>query len=462
MKKFFHSPIIILILCLLVITTTGFGCKGGSQKAKEAAKPVTLNWWRVEGSSDDVQPLIADYKNLRPHITINVRQIREEELEQTLIQALADGRAPDIVSLPNTWLKGWQHRLSPLPPSITIPQLELAGTIKKEPRWVLKEIPSLDFKTLRSRYVDVVINDVYIDNQIYGLPLNLDTLIVFYNIDLLTAAQFPQAPANWTEFKDAVQKITRLDKQGRLLQNGAALGTADNLPYAFDILSTLMLQNSTPMMTTDNSRASFNEPITIQDQSYYPGVDALRFYTDFANPTKETYSWSTEQPSAREAFAAGRLGFLFGYWRDLPTLKAMAPRIRIGVANFPQIEGSLQPAYYANYYVETVLRQSQHLNEAWDFIQYINTPEEAKKYITATKRPTAQRTLINSQLEDLELAVPASQVLTAKSWYRGYNYKATEEAFKNMIRQVLAGTPLEEALGFAAQQVNLTMRNPYK
>ncbi|KKT22396.1 MAG: ABC transporter, solute-binding protein [Parcubacteria group bacterium GW2011_GWE1_43_8] len=449
----------VLIFTLTALLLAGFGCKGGSREAQEAAaKAVSLNWWRVGGSKQNFDILLNDYKKIRPNVSVNVSQIREEELESALIQALADGRAPDVVSLPNTWLRGWQHRLAPLPPTLTLPYLELTGTFKKEPRWVLKEINSLDLKSIKARYVDTVVNDVYFDSKIYGLPLNLDTLLIFYNVDLLTAAQFPEAPKTWNEFKEASQAITKLDKLGRLLQNGAALGTAENIPYSFDIVSALMLQNGTPMMT--GGSASFQKPISVQGESYSPGLDALRFYTDFANASKETYSWSADQINAREAFAAGKLGFVFGYWRDLPNLKAMAPKIRIGLANFPQIEGSFQTSYYANYFIETVLKQSTHQTEAWDLIQFITTPAEAKKYLESAKQPTAQREFVTAQLADDDLGIPAAQVLTAKTWYRGYDFTSTQGVFQDMIKQVLVGTPIDQALSAAAERVTQTMRKP--
>ncbi len=449
----------VLIFTLTALLLTGFGCKGGSREAQEAAaKAVSLNWWRVGGSKQNFDILLNDYKKIRPNVSVNVSQIREEELESALIQALADGRAPDVVSLPNTWLRGWQHRLAPLPPTLTLPYLELTGTFKKEPRWVLKEINSLDLKSIKARYVDTVVNDVYFDSKIYGLPLNLDTLLIFYNVDLLTAAQFPEAPKTWNEFKEASQAITKLDKLGRLLQNGAALGTAENIPYSFDIVSALMLQNGTPMMT--GGSASFQKPISVQGESYSPGLDALRFYTDFANASKETYSWSADQINAREAFAAGKLGFVFGYWRDLPNLKAMAPKIRIGLANFPQIEGSFQTSYYANYFIETVLKQSTHQTEAWDLIQFITTPAEAKKYLESAKQPTAQREFVTAQIADEDLGIPAAQVLTAKTWYRGYDFTSTQSVFQDMIKQVLVGTPIDQALSAAAERVTQTMRKP--
>ncbi|HAO81430.1 TPA: hypothetical protein DCQ82_01790 [Candidatus Veblenbacteria bacterium] len=212
------------------------------------------------------------------------------------------------------------------------------------------------------------------------------------------------------------------------------------------------------MMT--GGSASFQKPISVQGESYSPGLDALRFYTDFANPSKETYSWSADQINAREAFAAGKLGFVFGYWRDLPNLKAMAPKIRIGLANFPQIEGSFQTSYYANYFIETVLKQSTHQTEAWDLIQFITTPAEAKKYLESAKQPTAQREFVTAQIADEDLGIPAAQVLTAKTWYRGYDFTSTQSVFQDMIKQVLVGTPIDQALSAAAERVTQTMRKP--
>ncbi|MFA4818281.1 MAG: extracellular solute-binding protein [Patescibacteria group bacterium] len=454
-----HRGLIILMTGLLVGSLLGLGCKGGDPKAKEAAQPLTLNWWRIEGEKSNFDQIIKDYKTSQPNISVNIQTVRAEELENKLLEALAAGTGPDIVSLPNSSLGGWLDKLSPLPASLKLPSVEIKGLFKKEAQWYFKTSSTIKPQALTDTFVDVVARDAIFDNKTYGLPISLDTLLLFYNRDLLNNAQISTAPATWTEFKDATQKITVLDKSGFFVQHGAAVGEADNVPYSDDILSALMLQNGTPMTNNTGTAATFNQAVKVGGQDFFPGADALRFYTDFANPSKETYTWSRDQSNAWQLFAAGKIGFVFAYWRDLATLRTLSPKINIGVANFPQIDAADKPVYYASYYLETVPKQSQHPNEAWNFIQYVTTKSEvADKYLTSAQKPTALRSLINKQLEDIDLGKPAKQLLTAKSWYHGSKSKIMREIFQNMIRQAAGGVDLKQAIDFAVNQVGQTLR----
>jgi multiple sugar transport system substrate-binding protein len=439
-------------LLLASLSLAGIGCK-----QPFTAAPVSLTWWGTAPLPAGAKILMDDYRAVHPNITIRYRQVRPEEFDQTLLRALAANQGPDIISFPNTSLRSWQDYLSPLPATLTLPFLELKGVIKKEPTATLQTVPTMDLRTMQDLFVDAVPTDIVIDGKIYGFPLNLDSLLLFYNRDLLNAAGFASAPQSWTEFKNAVQKITRIDKQGHLLQNGAALGTADNVPYAADILAALMLQNGTPMLDGGNTRATFNQPITVAGQTYSPGADAVRFYTDFANPSKETYSWSKDEPSAWTAFADGKVGFTFGYWRDYLSLKQNSPRVTVGIGNFPQIDNTTRPTYLASYDILSVTAQSKYQNEAWGFVHFAVRPEEAEKYLGGAKLPTAERQLYQAQAQDPDVGLPTRQVLTARSWYHGYNPKAAQGFFLELIRRVNGGTNIEEALDFAVQQVTRTL-----
>ncbi|MBI5733453.1 MAG: extracellular solute-binding protein [Candidatus Kerfeldbacteria bacterium] len=451
--------VLFFLIGLPLVSLLGLGCKGGDPAAKEAAKPLSLTWWRVEGDKNDLAKVVADYKSIHPNITVNIELIRAEELESRLLNTLASGEGPDIVSLPNYSLGGWLDKLTPLPPSLTLPFVEMTGLFKKEPTWVLKKNATITPQKVQETFVETVARDAIFDNKIYALPVSLDSLLLFYNRDLLNAAQVSTPPANWTAFKEASQTMTLLDKTGFFIQHGAALGEADNLPYAIDILSALMLQNGTPMTSSDGRSATFAQTIKVSGQEFAPGLDALRFYTDFANPSKETYTWSREQSNAWQLFAAGKVGFVFGYWRDLNNLRTLAPKVNLGVANFPQIETANKPVYFANYYLETVPKQSAHQNEAWDLVQFVTTRAEViNKYLSVSKKPTALRVLVNKQQEDFDLDKPARQLLTAKSWYHGYKPEVMKNSFLNMIRQAASGLELGQAIGFAAGQVGQTLR----
>lgn len=460
---------VLLATVAAVLLVTGLGCKGTSREVQQRTQPITLKYWRVFDGDDAFGELFSAYQKLHPNIGVDYRRFRYEEYEKEILNALAEGRGPDIISLHNTWMRRWQPRLLPVPPVLSVPFREVQGSIKKEVVTVIRELPGMSIKQLANDYVDAVSEDVVIPTEqddpraplipkIYGLPLFLDTMVVFYNRDILNRAGIAQPATDWRTFQDQVKKITKLDEVGAVIQSGAALGTADNVERSVDILALLMMQNGTPM-TDQNGTVTFDKyPPELAGRPYPPGAEALIFYTDFANPEKEVYTWNDKMPSSLAAFANGQTAFFFGYSYHLPQIRLANPKLNFGVSGFPQIEGN-KPINYANYWVETVSNKTQYPNEAWDLVQFITQAENAQKFLATTRRPTALRALVNGQLEDLDLSVFASQVPTAKSWYHGIDADATEKAFAEMIRQMLAGeADPKKIVELGATKVNQTIK----
>ena len=112
----------ITILCLLAIflITSGFGCKKPDNKVIEAAKPITLVYWRVFDGPDAFDEIIANYKLQHPFINIEYRKLRYEEYEKELLNALAEDRGPDIFSIHNTWIKKYKTKIEPMPETTTM------------------------------------------------------------------------------------------------------------------------------------------------------------------------------------------------------------------------------------------------------------------------------------------------------------------------------------------------------
>jgi ABC-type glycerol-3-phosphate transport system substrate-binding protein len=190
-------------------------------------------------------------------------------------------------------------------------------------------------------------------------------------------------------------------------------------------------------------------------QGLFPGVDAVRFYTDFANPIKEVYTWNENFPNSFEAFVNGQTAFFFGYSYHQPLIEAAAPRLNYSVAKLPQISGG-RAVNYANYWVETVAKNSPDQDYAWDFVKFATSQEQAKKYLAKAKHPTALRGLINSQLNDEILGPFAEQLLTAVSWYKGKDVPAMEKALNDFATNVLAGQNPLEIIDDAARIVRQT------
>lgn len=457
LKTMNQSKLTILLLIAILFITTGFGCRRTPKEIKEATKPIKLVYWRVWDDQDSMIDIINAYKELHPHVDIVYRQLRYEEYENALKEAWLRDKGPDIFSIPNTWIGKYQEFILPLPEKITIPYQYVKKTLwKKEIITELKTEKTLSLKRLRKDFVDVVAKDLVRNGTILALPLSLDTLVLFYNKDLLNNANIPLPPKTWSEFKDQVEKLTYFDKKGNIIQSGAALGTANNIIRSTDILSLLMMQNGT-QMTGEGGQAIFNQAAS-DNREYFPGQDALRFYTDFSNPSREVYTWNDQMPQSLEAFIQGKTAFLFGYSYHLQQIQEKAPKLNFDITPVPQLDGTLKEINFAHYWAETVYHKTKHPNEAWSFIQFASSEKQVNKYLEKTKRPTALKTLINIQLEDYDLETFARQVLTARSWYRGRDFNAVENIFKEMINSVVSGQmTYSEAVNRAVAKVNQTI-----
>lgn len=417
------------LLCLIVLVA-GFGCKGLSEADRAAIKPVTITYWTVFDNVDQLREFAKAYKEIRPYVTVNIQRVRHNEFDSRLVNALADDVAPDIVSIQNTALRQYGSRLMPMPASVTVANITIKGKYAKEPVVTIETNTMPTPRGVQNNLVTAVGEDVIIDGRLYGLPLAVDTLSLYYNKDLLDQAGIPVAPQTWTDFFDAVKQVTKFDDEGNILQSAVALGTSKNIPNAFDILSMLMLQNN--VVLTSGSQVTFADGINRSEN--HPTLQALRFYTDFAQPTKEVYTWNNKQGDALDAFVRGESAFYFGFAYDKDRIRARAPQMNLEVLPAPQLNAS-RPENIANYWVQTVIKKTKHPDEAWDFIRFITNLENVKTYVDKTGQVSPYRVHIAEQQKDEIIGPFAAQALFAKNWYRGKSIAATRKAFTDMIDQ---------------------------
>ena len=480
------KKILILTFLFILLITSGFGCKVVDKKTREAMQPITIKYWRVWDGPDAFEEIINKYNALHPFITIEYKKLRYNEYELALLEAMAEDKSPDIFSIHNTWIQKYKTKIVPMPDAITMAYPIMRGSIKKEIIPELRTKRSLTIQELKNNFVDAIYNDVltmtektvYLDpageqefgetrrrkiikkENILGLPLSVDTLVMYYNRDLLNNAGIITPFKYWNkEFQQGVKALTKLDAKGNIIQSGVSLGGGKNIERAGDILSVLMMQNGA-IMINDNGIVMFDKiPFNAKNQTYNPGLEAFRFYVDFANPAKEVYAWNKDLPGSVDMFVTGKLAMMFGYAYHLPIIKTRAPKLNFSIVKLPQIEGNIREVNFANYWVEVVSKKSKHVNEAWDFIQFMTKAENVRSYLNVTKKPTALRTLIKEQKDDIELSAFVDQLLTAKSWYKGAGANAAEKVFNEMVENALNNQEeLENILKIGASQIQQTIK----
>lgn len=465
-----------LVVGCLMLAVLGAGCtKGPTAEAVQASKRTTLKVWGVVDDQDVYNEILNDYKQLHPFVDIEFRRFRLEEYENELLNAMAEDRGPDIFLIHNTWVGKYQPKILPMPLSTKVAVQTVEGTLKKEVVYVVQSQPSVSVRQYKLDYPDSVAKDFIktinvstvadkrdMQQRVFAIPMSVDTMGMYVNKDLLNAAGIQTIPTSWDQVQEAVKKLTKQDAQGEIIQAGAAIGTGNNIERAPDLLAALMMQNGAEMSADDGTPTFGSIPLKLDGvRNEPPALQALAFYTDFANPGKEVYTWNAKQPNSLDAFTQGKVALFFGYNYHLPIIRARAPRLNLALASLPQIPGN-PVVNFANYWGWTVSKKTKNGDLAWNLLNFMRTPEENVKYLRAAQRPAALRSQLAAQLEDENIGVFAAQVLTSQTWYRGANAKAADDAFIDMIDMASIGTPeaFSQSLQVGLDKVNQTFRAP--
>lgn len=378
-----------LLLSGCIVKTAPVDC--GSYPTKE------IHFWSVRDESVVFEPIIAAYQQSLGNCTrtgnINYKivytKLDPKEYEERILRDIATGRGPDIMALHNTWLPRYKELLTPYP-----------GT-------------DLNFL---SDFVDVVKADGMSDGKLYALPLSVDTLGLYYNVDKFNAVNIIDPPKTWQEFDADLKLLTTYNPDGTLRRSGAAIGSVANINRGADILQAMIMQNGVTMNDEARTQATFAGSAANQ---------ATEKFLSYADASNESYTWDPNGEYSIDAFVNEHTAMMFSYSYQVATLKAKNINLNFKIAPFPQIDGASEnkKVAFANYMMYGVTTQTASdpakMRVAWDFIQTMTAAKDGtltKMYLQATGKPTARRDLVQTQLNDPILGAFASQVLVARSW----------------------------------------------
>lgn len=462
MKRYF----ILIAILLIPLVPLGLYALGIIKRAPREPRPVPLTMWVVTEDPSAYRGVLDQYRQIRPYIRVNVVQVSPEDYTAKLKEAWARGKGPDVFALPSTAIGEFADDfLLPMPASTRIYTYQTRKIFfRRETEIKQTNVVSITIPQLRRDFVDVVSDDVIRNDKIYGLPLAIDTLVLYYNRDILRGANIVEPPKTWSQLVNLAPKLTIADEEGKIVRSGIALGTGTNVRYAPDIISLLFLQNGMALNLPDGTVPLDS---SLASDGTNLGENALSFYTSFANAARATYSWNADMPESREAFLRGNAALYVGYGFDKPDIEGQSS-VNVGVAPILHLQsdgtdaftstggGSLQ-VNYGNYWVYSVFQRTAYSNEAWNFVQFMSREQPAGAFLTATKRVSALRRLLTKQAEDPDLGVFASQAVSARSWYHGRDATKTNEYLNAMLDNAAVGksTPAE-ALSLARRQIELT------
>ncbi len=301
---------------------------------KNLKQPVKLLYWGLWEDSSVMEPLIAEYKKNNPQVTITYEKMVQADYRDKLLarskpntQSKVPAEAPDIFRFHNTWLPEIKDVVAPLP-STVMTNAEFEKTFYK--------IHQTDLK---------------VGNYYYGLPLEIDGMVLAYNNSLFKKAGITRAPVTWDELIDMVGKLT-VKSNGQLVTSGIALGTASNVDHFSDIFGLMLLQNGGDLHKLDQPEAA----------------GALESYRKFAE--EPLGQWNQSMPQSVTAFAQEKVAMILVPSWELYLIKTTNQDLDMKVAPVPSVPGSPSLSI-ANYWVEGVSRYSKNQLEAWKFLKFL-------------------------------------------------------------------------------------------
>lgn len=347
--------------------------------------------------------------------------------ESELTNALASGTGPDLFLLRE------DHAIIDAPKILLIPYEKLSATTFNNV-WVEAGAPYLA------------------EGGVLGIPLFVDPLVLYWNRDMLSSAGFATPPRFWDEISGIAQKVTKRTDAGTVEKSAIAFGEYRNVDHAKEILATLILQAGGSITARDSTGRLTPALSPRTGETNQATENALRFYTQFADPSKDDYSWSRALPSSREAFSAGDLALYIGYASELPQIARTNPNLNFAVALLPQIRGAERLLTTARVYALSAPRSGRNPPGAVAAAFLLAASDIVRDLSVALGIAPARRDV---------LALPASgeddlfnkSTIIADSWLDPAPER-TAEIFRAMIEDTTSGSVrLSDAVGRADQEL---------
>jgi ABC-type glycerol-3-phosphate transport system substrate-binding protein len=351
-----------------------------------------------------------------------------------LINAMASGAGPDLFLVTQDNIQSFANKVLPIPYN-SVSQSAYTTAFIDEGQLFLTPTGSL------------------------ALPFMVDPLVMYWNKNLFATAGVATPPQYWNGFLDLAPKITSIDAGSNVQQSAVALGEWQNIVHAKEILSTLFMQagDSIVLRAADGSaQAVFGQ--TPANQASNPSQSALLFYTEFANPTKTTYSWNRSLLKSRDLFVAGNLAVYFGFSSEYKDIAAANPNLSFAVAMAPQIQGSTVHMTFGQLTGVAIARTARNAPGALLVAQGLVSQVSQQALALQTGMPSVRRDVALDTSANAATQVFAQSALITRGWLDPDSAQ-TDAMFKSMIESVLSGkADPAGAVAQSAQQMGLLTR----
>jgi ABC-type glycerol-3-phosphate transport system substrate-binding protein len=365
-------------------------------------------------------------------IEVQYIQRPPETIYQDYLEAVASRYAPDALLLSQDQILKFAGKIITIPYS-TISQQEFKSTYIQEGELYLTE------------------------NGIRAIPFTIDPLVMYWNRDIFSNVGISSPPKYWSELKALAQKITKRDSATKISQSAVGIGEFRNVDHAKELLSLLILQLGNPIAA--NTQYGMQSFLNAKSGNSSPALNALNFYTDFANPVKDIYTWNKSLPSSQLMFIGNRLGVYFGYASEYDLIHQKNSNLNYGVTLMPQItsQPSVPPVNitYGKLYGFSISNTTFNFANTLNVVRMLTNTTAAPLWADKSHLPSVRRDALTMNPSDSTSYIFGLSSLWSRGWLDP-DYVKTTTIFGDMIDSV---TSNRQDSDVALQQAHDKLQN---
>lgn len=419
------KKILCLTLCLMLAASALAGCGGetgpstgndgtaaattGSSGGDKTEK-VTVTYWQHSSQARDnmMKTLAYEFIQANPDIDVKMEFIPEDSYSTKLLTTLATNAAPNVMQVQS----GLVSRL-----------------VKAEAIQPLDE-SVLSAESIRNDFIPATVNALQVGGVYYGMPTDVQTIVLYWNKDLVSAAGLDaeSGPQTWDELLTWAKLLTKT-QNGKMVQSG--LGEKGYHP---DVQSFVFSNGG--IMTDDSGQYVFAEDAK--------AVEAIKFVVDSYKVDK-VYDMQFLKNWA--GFRQGMIAMNFGHPGMLGNLKLTAPTVKLGIGLIPEKDGKRTTAVTSWAYV---MSKDADAQAATKWIQYLSSQEVEKRWTLEIGSLPSRKALLSdeeltadAQLATLLKSLEDSQVGALQTgalndiWTKGFEkLLLTDEPFDVVLKEI--------------------------
>ncbi len=387
--------------------------------AASSQETVVLEFWdnqQVEGGLSQYQQAAVDeFEATHPNIQVNVTTVPYPEYRDRLLIAVQGGTPPDVSTVDQIWQSEYAVAGAVIPLDDLIADSE---SIQQE------------------NFFPGAWESATWEGQVWGIPFNVDVWqFTFYNNALLEAAEVaPEELTTWEGLRAAAEKLTDP-------ANGVyGVGLVGHLGEDTVVIMDSFIYSNGGSVLNDDGACALDQP---------EAIEALQYLVDLQPYTPEGTANAAAE-NMHQLFLNGSLAT--EWWPALIQTSLNDSDLDWGFVNGTAPEGETPVGTYGGWNL-VIYEGSEHQAEAWEFIQFITSPEVNGKVVDLIPANIeAAEAFLEENRSDPEAILEHLNNARPRPLSPVYNQVSAVQ--QELAQAIFTGTPVEEAVATACEEIN--------